>query len=73
MGKLTKAEILEKAKSILSKDEKRYQQTCFEAKICPECGGNLKSEFVKTSMSIGKRYYCCNFTKNELRTRPSLT
>lgn len=40
MGKLTKEEILEKAKKIL--DLKNHEKVCLKANICPECGKNLK-------------------------------
>lgn len=73
MHKLTKEEILAKAKSILKLDEKEHIETCLKAGICPECGEPLKSEVVRTLMSIGTKYYHCDFKQHVMRTRPSLT
>ena len=61
---MTKNEILEKAKTVLEEkkrrgDEKRreilYIETCLSAKICPECGRDLRSWKI---VDMIFEYYC---------------
>lgn len=64
MCKLTKSEILAKAKDIVQKqeEEKEHIDICVKARICPECGEDLNSRIV-TRYHI--QVYCksCNFYK----------
>ena len=73
MYKLSKEEILEKAKSILKLEEKEHVKICVSAGICPECGESLHVKIIKTSMSVGVKYYHCDFRQRIARTKPSLT
>jgi hypothetical protein len=49
-------EILDKARGIIEKHN--YEQVCFKAGICPQCGGSIFNEWYN-SPSYLKRYWRC--------------